>query len=53
MFVSQFSSTVTDRSVSGVVCVEAKVRCVDAMLFLDVLPVDVPSAEHRLTEAAS
>jgi hypothetical protein len=53
MFVSQFSSRVTVSSVSGVVCVEAKVCCVDAMLFLDVLPVDVPAAEHRVTEAAS
>jgi hypothetical protein len=52
MFISQFSSRVTDSSVSGVVCVESKVCCVDAMLFLDVLPVDVPAAEHRVTEAA-
>jgi hypothetical protein len=53
MFVSQFSNRVTDSSVSGFVCVEANVCCVDAMLFLNVLPVDVPAAEHRVTEAAS
>jgi hypothetical protein len=53
MLISQFSSRVTDSSISGVVCVEAKVCCVDAMLFLDMLPVDVPAAEHRVTEAAS